>query len=104
MSRASEDQMAALHGKVAETMITALDQADVAARLVVKYRDEDLPSDIKRFIEDASEVNPSLLTSVIKFLKDNNISCDVEEDADLEELQSKLKEKRNNVSKIGFTD
>lgn len=108
MSRATEDQLATLHGKVAETMTAALDQADRAASLLIKYATDDpgLPNDVKRFLEDTREINPSLLTSATKFLKDNNISCDPAEDSKLQELEGRLKAKRQqgSVTSIKFDD
>lgn len=105
MSRATEDQLALLHNRVATTMITALEQADRAAALLMKYSaiEDALPHDVKRFLEDAHEVNPSLLSSATKFLKDNNISCDPADDEQLSELEERLKNKRKgNVTSIPF--
>lgn len=107
MSKATEEQLAILHKKVAETMTDALDQADVAARLIIKYKDGELPDDVVRFLENAREVNPSLLTSATKFLKDNNISCDPEESSEVKDLEARLKAKRQskgNVTSISFED
>lgn len=103
MSKATEDVLSLLHGKVAETMIDALDQADRAAGLLIKHGD-DLPNDVIRFLEESREVNPSLLTSATKFLKDNNISCDPADDEQLSELEERLKQKRNNVTSIPLAD
>lgn len=109
MSKATESELSTLHKKVAESMISALDQSDRATRLLLKYMGEGsdvtLPGDVAQFLEDAREINPSLLTSAAKFLKDNNISCDVGEDEDLAELEDRLKQKRkSNVASIGFDD
>lgn len=108
MSKATETELSTLHRKVAESMISALDQSDRATRLLLKYVGGDemvLPDDILRFLEEVKEVNPSLLTSATKFLKDNNISCDMGEDENLSELENRLKEKRRgNVAQISFDD
>ena len=106
MTKATEDQLAALHGKVAENMISALEQADEATALLVKYYDDkNLPSDVRKFLSKIQVVSPSLLTAITKFLKDNNISSDVTEDENLSELQKRLSEKRKgNVTSISFTD
>lgn len=109
MGRATEDQLAKLHNKVAETMIAALDQADRAAHLLIKYTvdsEVELPSDIRGFLEDTQEINPSLLTSATKFLKDNNISCDPAEDEQLSDLEKRLKKKKTkgNVTEIAFDE
>lgn len=103
MSKATEDALGVLHGKVAETMTAALDQSDRAASLLIEF-EEDLPHKVKRFLEEVREVNPSLLTSATKFLKDNNISCDAGEDEKLSELEDRLKKKRNNVTTISLHD
>ncbi len=109
MSKATEDQLAVLHGKVAETMTAALDQADQAALLLSEYgkhvfkEGETLPSAILKFLRETKEVNPSLLTSATKFLKDNNISCEPVDDEKLSELEERLKRKRKgNVTEISF--
>jgi len=108
MSKATEHELSALHKRVAETMTAALDQSEKALRLIAKYnaREEKLPKDIIAFLEDAAEVNPSLLVAATKFLKDNNISCDPAEDDNLKSLEEKLKNKKQkgNVTSIPFTE
>jgi len=102
MNKATEHQLAALHGKLAETMTTALHQSDRAGALLVEFKEE-LPNKVRKFLEDAREVNPSLLSSVTKFLKDNNISCDGAEDENLANLEARLKaKKKSNVTTIPF--
>lgn len=105
MNKATEQELSTLHKKVAETMVAALEQSDKASALLVKYLDTELPNDVVRFLEEAKEINPSLLTSATKFLKDNNISCDVGEDEDLTKLENRLQSKRrSNVASIGFDE
>lgn len=101
MTTATEAELGTLHRRVAETMIKALDQSEVASGLLIKYPD-DLPSDVVDFLESFVDVNPSLLTAATKFLKDNHISCDPEEDSALSELENKLQAKKGNVTSIGF--
>lgn len=99
MTKATEDQLSLLHKRVAETMIAALDQSATALLLLDEYRDK-LPAKVVDFIEECAEVSPSLLTSATKFLKDNNISVDMDQNGELSDLQEKLKEKRTKLRSI----
>jgi len=102
MSRATEDKLGLLHGSVAEALITSISQSSRATALLIKH--EELPDDVRRFLEECSEVHPSLLTVATKFLKDNNISCDASEDESLSELQKELDKNRNKkkVSSVSY--
>lgn len=103
MSKASEDKLGRLHGQVADALLTSIGQSDKAQALLVKFPEE-LPDEVRRFLEDCSEVHPSLLTVATKFLKDNHISVDGEDSTELGELAKELKEKRakGKVSSIEF--
>lgn len=94
MSRATETDLAALHGQLAKTFVSALNQCERASTLLEVERDEPLPDDIIDFLESFVDVNPSLLTAATKFLKDNNISADPGEDSGLDELKKELAQKR----------
>lgn len=108
MTRATEDQLAALHKRVAESFVNALDQSTEASRLLEVERDVPLPVDVVSFLEELTTVHPSLLTAATKFLKDNNISCSPGESADLNRLAKQLQDKRQvgkgSVLKIPLTD
>lgn len=96
MSKASEQALSELHGKLADTLSAALETSDKAQHLLNKYEasDKDIPFDIINFLRSLREVNPTMLTVVTKFLKDNNISCDGQSDDALEDLEAQLKSKR----------
>lgn len=102
MDRATEQQLATLHGKVAESMTAALDNSSRAIYLLSKH--EDLPKDVKKFLMDASDVNPSLLTAITKFLKDNNISADMDQNNALSTLKDSLDRKKASVTKLPYGD
>ena len=68
MTKATEDQLGALHKLVAEI-----------------YHQELLKE----------EIAPALLTSAAKFLKDNDITAIVEQDSNLSAIDDLLKAKRN---------
>lgn len=105
MTKASERELSALHGAVARSMQASLESTDVALGLLEKYKDADLPGDIYKFLREASIVNPSLLTAITKFLKDNNISSDIEEDNALSALQNSLNRKKTGtVTSIPFEE
>lgn len=99
MAKASNKDLALLHKRVAETLLASLNDSETASDLLNEYGDE-LPSKVKYFLEEISRVNPALLTVATKFLKDNDISADGA-DEDLDELQSKLNNKRRaNISSL----
>ena len=100
MTKATEGQLSALHGRVAETLINTLDQADVASGLLIKH-DGELPNDVVNFLESVTQVHPSLLTVATKFLKDNNISVDAAEDGSLADLQKQLN-KRGSIADMPY--
>lgn len=92
MVKATERQLSSLHGKVAQTLSNTLEQADTASLLLDVYKDE-LPDDVKEFLEKVTVVHPSVLTVATKFLKDNEITVDAEQSGDLADLRSKLQAK-----------
>ena len=67
-NRASENLLASLHNRVAETMLEALEQSNVATDLLNKDRDYPLPHDVIKFLTECQEVNPSLLTAALALL------------------------------------
>lgn len=94
MSRATEDQLGILHKQLAETFSEALEQSSTASALLLVEREDPLPNDVTNFLMDLTTVNPSLLTAITKFLKDNNITADPGEDTDLAVLKDQLDAKR----------
>jgi len=68
MTRASEKELGRLHSALAQVLIDNLET-------------EDGPS-------------PSMCSIATKFLKDNEITCSISDNEDMENLQTALKEKR----------
>lgn len=68
MSRAKEGRLAHLHNLVTEAMITELDNAT----------QHDLP------------VSPQMFSAIGKFLKDNEITCAIEDSSGMGELTGKM--------------
>ena len=93
MSKASDTQLGILHGKLTKTMLDALEASEVAIILLEEYEDQ-LPSKVIDFLEKHALTNPALLTTVARFLKDNSITCAIEDDNQLSELEQRLTEKR----------
>jgi|TARA_R110000851_G_scaffold109020_2_gene230871 hypothetical protein len=109
MSKATEDLLGELHGRVAKSIIDALEQSSTALWLLEKKReDEPIPEDVKKFLYTISDVSPALLQAATKFLKDNSISCDASESDELDELKTQIAERRNQhkakVAELGFKD
>ena len=81
MSKATEDKLSNLHGKVAQVLMEQLEDT-------ISIVDE---SGEERAIPSAS---PATLAQAIKFLKDNEVTATIEEDENLNGLADMLKEKR----------
>lgn len=100
MSKASDKILGELHGKLADSMLKALSASDTAIALLDEFGDE-LPMPVITFLTQHAEANPSLLTSVAKFLKDNSITCSISDDETMSALGQSLKNKpRRSVGNV----
>lgn len=103
MSKASDKVLGELHGKLADSMLKALSASDTAIMLLDEFGDE-LPMPVITFLTQHAEANPSLLTSIAKFLKDNNITCSIEDSESMsalgKTLASKPKRSVGNVTQL----
>ena len=80
MTKATIDALAILHGKVAEVLTDALDLEDCDG--------------------NAISPSPAIIAQATKFLKDNDITCDLNDSEDLQDLERILQEKRGKVIQI----
>lgn len=94
MSKATDKLLGELHGRLASSMLSALAASETAAKLLDEYEDE-CPPAVAAFLVKTRDTNPALLTAVAKFLKDNSITCAIEDNDDMSELDKLLKEKRD---------
>lgn len=94
MSKATDKLLGELHGRVAKSMLDALEASDQAQALLDEYSEE-LPNDVINYLSKSAGNNPALLTAVTKFLKDNSITCVIEDNSDMSELEERLQNKRN---------
>lgn len=87
MSKANENKLGDLHGAVAQVLTAQ-----------VSHQREDMDFD-----EDGNEVStgnmvytaqPATIAAAIKFLKDNQITCDVEVDENMNNLRESLAKKQ----------
>lgn len=86
MSKASEDKLSILHGDVAEVLSTQ-----------IMYKEKETLFDIDGEEIDGEEkfsASPALIATAIKFLKDNDITCDVEQEENLNKLKEVLANKQ----------
>jgi hypothetical protein len=99
---ATDKELSLLHKRVAEMMLRALDQQDGAYVLYTSLcaldrEDTDavnqLLDTLEIFMEKASEPNPALFQAVSKFLRDNKISAEVENNGELSEIERILQKK-----------
>lgn len=94
---ATDKELGKLHAKVAQVMLKALESSDTAGLLLDEFMDE-LPEKVVDFLEKQVTVNPALLQAVTKFLKDNEVTCQIDEDESMSDLQKRLAEKRTRKS------
>lgn len=99
MTKATDKLLGELHGKLAKSMLTALDASERAGELLDEFGD-DLPGAVQAFLIKHADANPALLTAVSKFLKDNSITCAIEDDEQMSELEERLKNKRKRVGNV----
>ena len=94
--KATDKELGELHSLLAKSMKAALEASSEAQDLLDACVDsgEELPLAVEAFLERAADANPSLLTAVAKFLKDNNITAAIEDSKDMSELEQRLKKKR----------
>ena len=93
MTKASDKELSVLHKQVASAFSQALQAKEEAQQLLDEHGSE-LPDAVKWFLEKYAVPNPSLLAAATKFLKDNNITCVIEDSAELSNTARLLQEKR----------
>lgn len=96
MTRATDKELGGLHSLLAKQMREALESSNEARDLLdaLAANGEELPPAVEAFLEKSASANPALLTAVSKFLKDNNITCAIEDSEDMTALQRQLKSKK----------
>lgn len=106
---ATDKELSLLHKRVAEMMLKALEQQDGAYMLYTSIvgldRDDieavnDLLDHLEKFMEKAAEPNPALFQAVSKFLRDNKITAEVENNGELSEIE-RILQKKKNKARIG---
>lgn len=91
--QATEKELNELHKKVARQLANQLENADIALGLLHEHRGE-LPENVADFLEKCSIASPALLTIAAKFLKDNDITCQVEDSKEMSDLEKRLAAKK----------
>jgi hypothetical protein len=94
MASATEKELSELHSKVARQLAKQLENADTALMLLHDHRDDGLPEPVIEFLEKCSIASPALLTIAAKFLKDNDITCLVEDSKEMSDLEKRLAAKK----------
>lgn len=87
VKKATEDQLGLLHLAVATTLCEQVTHKEQETRI-----DED-----GNLVETGREVftaSPATIAAAIKFLKDNNITCEIDDNTAMGELREKLKNKQ----------
>jgi hypothetical protein len=87
---ASEGALGELHSKVAKVMTKALDQIERQQENWENYT----PKDDEELPPDPPEVNPALLSVMVRFLDANKITCAPETGNEMSDLEKRLEAKR----------
>lgn len=90
---ATEAALGTLHSKIAKVMTTALDQ--------IEQRQETWTSLDSEVQDDPPEVNPALLSVMVRFLDANKITCAPEAGNSMNELEKKLAAKKQTRRQVG---
>lgn len=96
---ATEGTLGDLHNKVADVMISALDTIEKAQEA---YSQMDTEVIAERGIKEP-ELNPALLSVIVRFLDANKITCSPEAGNSMSELEQRLADKaskRRGVSAV----
>ncbi len=101
---ATSKELAALHKKISSAMLRAL-EANARAEALLSEYSADLPEPVVDFLEELCNTNPALFQAVTKFLKDNDVTCQIEEDETTSALQQRLaKKKVRNVGNVAILE
>jgi hypothetical protein len=93
MSRATETKLAALHGAVAECLVEQIE----AVEEETIFDENGLEQKTGNMVRT---VTPATLAVATKFLKDNQITCEIEQNENMETL-SDLLSKKQQRSRLG---
>ena len=91
---ATEAVMGLLHGKVASVLVKAFDnveRAQIAFEDAIKSGDQDA---VLAALGAMPEVSPAMISAATKFLADNKITCQPEDDENIGGLADRLKNKQ----------
>lgn len=100
MAKATDKTLGELHSKLAKVMLDALSASDEATILLDEFGDE-LPAPLIVFLSKARDANPALLSAVTKFLKDNAITCSIDDSNEMSELENLIRKKQHARKRIG---
>lgn len=107
MSKATENQLSVLHSRVTKALLDNIERADRATALLEEYKD-DVPDKVRQYLEESTQINPSVLAAATKFLKDNDITCDIGSNEEMSALEERLAKKRkasgSKIVDIGIHD
>ena len=90
---APEAKLGALHAKVADTLVNALDAHDKHLELVMSANEKAQAEGNEDAIRDLPELDTAVLSAAITFLKNNSITCNTEDSQSLSGLAARLAEK-----------
>lgn len=98
---ANEKSMGALHTKITaiflkvlQTYETRLDAIENLSK--TEFEDEIEAAMIEKLFDDGAVPNPAMLSAITKFLKDNDVTFEIEKLDEISETQKRLQERARN--------
>lgn len=86
-NKATESALGELHGAVARVLTAQIEHVEDETRI-----NED--GELEHTGEQIHTASPATIAAAIKFLKDNQITCDVEQDENMSNLREALSKKQ----------
>lgn len=87
MSKATETKLGLLHGAVAEVLLAQVTREEAETTF-------NADGEMVETGEMVYSASPATLATAIKFLKDNNITCDIEVNKNMSKLKDVLSQKQ----------
>ena len=96
---ASEALLGTLHNKVATVMVGILSTTEKA---IEAYEEASETADAETLATmQKPELSPAMLSAMTKFLSDNSITCNPEEDTAMTDLEARLRSKQQRKRSVG---
>lgn len=91
---ATQSEMGTLHSRLARVFQRVLQKYELSLDALDKIDRDNIEEEMLQALLESAEPNPAMLSAVAKFLKDNNVGMDSEAVDELNNIDTRLKERR----------